>query len=349
MAITLSISQFDSAPVFYARRLQTFLISPFFLIISISLLLTAAFYGLVFAWKGILGVILGTTLFAQTHFILGYAFAFNRLKERTRSSYTALGIYALFLGGTALLYPALQGLTMTFWGVMAILGYFFLHYYENILYFWDVNFGPPVYSRRPLYFLMSATAFLALLPFARLFGPQFAGAAISYQGVNNFAFLLSASAIIFFAALLFRNSSYQKSGGMVMTAAALVGAIVITILIASYFLNFLGIAYLIVIWHFFMWHIFYFWKLWRRAPGLSLWPSFIREGRGPLNLFLAYATSGVVPFTAATALVAAPILTYFMLSYDGARSTFLFNPFYGQFAMFVWAVPHITLSFVIRR
>lgn len=356
MSIATSPNQHGLTLGAAAQKMGASIPLPFFWIMFVSMACAILFYIGAYSTFGWKGVIFGTTLFAQVHFLMSYAFSFNNIKEKMRGSFAAgLGIYLLLIGLPIAFYSQLLTFVSAFWGLMMVMAYFLLHYYENIFYFWDTSAAPSSstrtlggYERGVLYFILSTFAFLLLLPLAQSYGYKFRHAAVRYYGVEDIAYILTAALLVLLV------SYFLYRGGFSTTILKLLlvstTAIAVLTLVASQFMNFLGILYFNIIWHLFMWHVFYVWKLWQRSASLSFFPT--QPSVLPHRIFgrfLAYATSGPLPFLAVTMLFALPAVGYFAFDYDGSRQTFLFHPFYSQFAVYIWTIPHITLSFILRR
>jgi len=332
------------------HRLEKFFHLPFIWIMLASLAGAAIFYKSAFTMGKIRGVTLATTLFAQIHFLMAYTFGFNGLKRWVGNSFwLTLGIYALLISVPIVFYPYLLFSMSTFWGLMAFIGYFFLHFFENILYFWEISAVPfhtgktlQGRERQLFYFFLSAMMFIVILPYAHAYGPAFRGATIRFFDIGNGVYLLAASFVIFVFILLLYYSDQRKS--ILALCVGSTSFITSFIFLALRFLDFFSLLYFIILWHIFMWHIFYLWKVWKRTR-YHLVP-YEPSPHQSFDRFLAYATSGPGPFLIITLLFAVPVVGYFLLNYDGSQQKLLFHPFYGQFAMLIWALPHITFSFL---
>jgi len=337
------------------EKVSLLLRTPFFWIILSAMICATLFYLGATALGGRRGVILGTTLFAQVHFLMAYTFAFPGATAMLGGKRTAaLGLYVILLGLPALFYSEMLAFVSTFMGIIVVVAYFLLHYYENILFFWDraaASFPPTRAlsgtSRTLLYVLLSAVSLFVLLPSAQAFGPKFASAAIRFFYLPGAAYGATV-AVILGTAFAFYVRAERKKGALAAAAFSSL-AVILLVVIASRFLDFLGILYFTVLLHFFMWHIFYLWKIARGFVAPHLTGSGDPVAAFP-SKFLGFAVKTPATFLLATAFFALPIALYFAFDYDGLRSTFLYHPFYGQFALFIWAIPHITLSFLpIRR
>lgn len=203
-------------------------------------------------------------------------------------------------------------------------------------------------GRRLFYFILAGATFITFLPIIQAQGSRFGAVRIRYSGFEEIVYIISFFILLILTSLFLYQSKHRFSALKIL-ALALVGVGVLTFT-ASRFLTLIGILYFTPIWHFFLWHIFYVWKLWQRSRSISPLPSFsVISPEQPLNKFLAYATSGPLPFLLISVLFAIPVVGYAALDYDGSIPSLFSHPFYGQFAMFIWAIPHITLSFVFRR
>lgn len=324
---------------------------PLIWILGSSLLFSLVLYIFLYSHGVRAWVVLGTSLFAQHHFFLAYLFGLDSAARYMWGSRTlAIGVVIILISTTAFFYQTLLTIVSSFFGILAVLFYFYLHYYENILYFWEKTAKVSRRSNRSpverlLFYgtLASATVFI-FLPHAKNFGVKFENAAIHFTGIQPELYGASIALTVVLFILLWIKSAQKK----IMTISC-AGIIVLTWGLAwfgSFFLDFLGLVYLHVLWHFSMWNAFYVWKLWDRSQSFSLFPKKIHfRGLG----FLHYARSGPAPFILFSILAAIPFVIYFALDYDRLRQTLLYHVFYGQFAMFIWAVPHITFSFLPFR
>ena len=280
-------------------------------------------------------------LFGQLHFLMAYTFGFRSVARWLKGTAPALALYGLLIFGTIYFYDLLFVFVFSFWGQMALWIYFLLHHTENMLFFWETltTKSAPIFSRwgrRIFYTLLSAIPFVVLFSKAR----TDAGLPKPDSIWIFFAYVILGIGIAGF--LLIQSMSMQKRGVLalvVLTTAALSFALQYS------GLTFLFITLFIILWHFVIWHIFYIQKTWRKNDSH---PSFY-SGELPTAWYLRfvrYPTSGTGPFLATTLLFLAPILTYFFITFDGAATTLITNPFYGEYALFIWSIPHITFSFL---
>ena len=303
---------------------------------------TAFFYSAANYLGGTRGVILGTSLFSIVHFSLAYLFAYRQFKRKMGDSHIyALGALTMLLGITGIFFSSILGIISLFGGIIVVFFYFLLHFYENIFFFlernnlllWTVNNQN---IRTPLFFFLSVFTLLVLLGSAKKYGVEgFRSAAITYSGIDLAWYFVLGIILIVTGTYLIFQSQYPLGTLKNITLSVLI--ISICILVFNSLFNFMEIVYFIILWHFFMWHVYYFWRLWNTKTS------------GSATSLVAYARSGFLPFAGVTLLLAVPLLIYFALSYDGTRTMFLYHPLYGQFAMFIWSLPHFTFSFLPIR
>ena len=315
--------------------------SPLFTLLATSLLISIVWYGIGLRADAPLLLFASIALFGQLHFLMAYVFGFRSIARWLNGVAPALALYAILLLGTLHYYDSLFVFVFSFWGQMAIWIYFLLHHSENMLFFWETlgAQSAPIFSRwsRRIFCLL-----LSAIPFVMLFSKARTDAGIAKLDP---AWMLSAHIFlaISITGFLFLQSISARER-IKLALVALTTAVCSLALLYSG-MTFLFITLFIILWHFVIWHIFYIQKTWQKSRTFSLFPS----GGLPAPWyprFIAYATSGTAPFLAVSLLFLAPMLVYFFATFHGAPATFIANPFYGEYALFIWSIPHITFSFL---
>src|SRR3989344_3359972 len=315
-----------------SRTLRNFFGSRFFWIMFVSFTASVFFLKIFIELGGWTILILATTLYAQSHFLMAYFFSFEGLKRKLSNS--TLAVFFIYGAMFLLVFGPFRywlEFSTLFWGFMAIAGFFLLHFYENILFFLETSFPGASnfivltkWERRFFYFTLASFAFSLYLISAASYGPRFGFVAIRLQEIGSWPFILSAGLTGVLLALLFYFSRNRRAV-MKLSFIAL-GMTAALFFIGTRYLSFFGLIYFVTVWHFSMWNVFYLWKLWVRTRSISFLPvSANTLPQNPFSGFVAYAASGPTPFLVSTLLLSFLVVVYFLSDYPGGRQALLFH------------------------
>ena len=324
------------------------ILSPFFVMLGSSFFCTVIYFTVSFYLGGERGIVFGTVLIAQVHFIFTYLFSFPNLK-RNMGLLRVILLYLVLIALPFLFYSRLFPFVQQYWVVAALFLYFLFHFYENLFFLWGATGSgsePKGPDRILLFLLFGVVNLLAILPSAELFGTRnFLRGAIIFSGISSGVYWVFIVFSLFIFCVLFfqRDSAYSKW---------IIGALGGTT-IGTYLFSFVSPSlpvFFQITWHIFMWLIFYTWKIWGRNPTFRLFS--MPTGIIPKTYFakfLVFISSGIVPFLGANSLLMGISFVYFWIDYDGSAARYFFHPFYGQFALFIWSFSHTTFSFFPTR